>query len=76
VVRGTLIASSTADGRQWEKPYIGERNPFFFVPEADDHEALARIFVPRLREGEPFRVRLDLIDASGALARAETKPFE
>ena len=76
LVRGTLIAFSTDEGRREAMPSVGEGNPFYFVPEADDHEFVADIFVPQLNEGQPFRLKLELIDDSGArLARAETNSF-
>ena len=76
VVRGTLVVFSNDPSRRAVEPDFRESKPFFFVAQADDHAAVADLFVPRLREGQPFQVELRLIDESGELDRQETTPFE
>ena len=76
VVRGTLVVFSDDPSRREEQSDFRESKPFFFVAQADDHEAVADLFVPRLREGQPFQVELHLIDEAGELDRQATTPFE
>ncbi len=75
VVRPSLIVFSTDPNLRREERDFRKTDPFFFVPESNDHEAIADLFVPRLRQGQPFQVTLRLSDETSELDRRHTKPF-